>query len=128
MAAPTLEWKDEWSEEGYEWPVLAAPEPAVVDQLGKEVIAIGGRSIKEAHADRGVVMSFPVNPNFPKGTRIRKQVPRCECRRRALLMMPLSPDSAPAPDTPPRDNSEPMKVCAVDDAVHMWPNANPLVK
>lgn len=121
MAAPTLEWNDEWSDEHYEWPVTVAPEPAVVDQLGKEVVALGGRAVKEAHADRGVVMDFP-NKAVP-GVHVRKQVPRSECRRRAQLMAPVPPDTEPAPDTPPRENSDPLKVCVVCDAVHLWPAA-----
>lgn len=107
----TTDWNDEWSKPGYEWPVTAVPDAAVVEQLGKEVVAVGGRAVKESHADRGVVMEFP-NPAFPD-TRLRKQVPRTECRRRAQVMVP-------------REDGDPLKVCVVCDAVYLWPSATPL--
>lgn len=116
---PDLPTKAQWDDPDYEWPVTAIPGAEVVETMGKTTIALGGRVIKEAHADRGVVMEFP-NPGIPD-TKIRKQVPRCECRRRAQVMVPLPPDDAPAPGTPPRDNNTPMKVCVVDDGVHLWP-------
>lgn len=105
---PTTDWKDEWNDPNYEWPVTPTPEPAVVEQLGKRVVASGGRAVKEAHADRSVVMSFP-NEAQP-GTRLRKRVERAECRRRAQVMAPTA-------------DGEPLKVCVVCDAVHLWPNA-----
>lgn len=120
----TTEWKPEWGnpdDPTYEWPVTHSPNPVVVDSLGKEVIALGGRAIAEAHADRGVVMDFP-NKAVP-GVRVRKKVPRAECRRRSQLMTPVPPDTRPAPDTPPRGNSDPLRVCVVCDAVHLWPAA-----
>lgn len=117
----TLFWDDAWNDKNYEWPVTAVPDAAVVERLGKTVVARGGRAMKEAHADRGVVMEFP-NGAVP-GTKIRKQVPRAECRRRAQVMAPVAPDTEPAPDTPPRENSDPLKVCVVCDAVYLWPNA-----
>jgi hypothetical protein len=120
----TTEWKPEWGnpdDPTYEWPVTPSPDSAVVDQLGKDAIALGGRAVKDAHADRGVVMDFP-NKAVP-GVKVRKQVPRAECRRRAQIMAPLPPDTAPASGTPPRDNSDPLKVCVVCDAVHLWPAA-----
>lgn len=104
----TLHWNDEWSEPDYEWPVTSIPDTAVVEQLGKSIVAHGGRANKEAHADRGVVMEFP-NGAVP-GTRIRKQVPRAECRRRAQVTLADVAD-------------EPLKVCVVCDAVHLWPTA-----
>lgn len=103
----TLFWDDAWSDKNYEWPVTAVPDAAVVERLGKTIVARGGRSMKEAHADRGVVMDFP-NGAVP-GTRVRKQVPRAECRRRAQVMIT---DVA----------NEPLKVCVVCDAVHLWPS------
>lgn len=121
MPAPTLDWNEEWSHENYEWPVTSMPDTATVERIGQDAIALGGRVVKEAHADRGVVMDFP-NPAVP-GVRVRKQVPRCECRRRAQIMAPVPPDTEPAPDTPPREKSDPLKVCVVDDAVHLWPAA-----
>lgn len=105
--AATAEWKDEWSEPDYAWPVTLVPDASIVEQLGKLVVTNGGRASKEAHADRGVVMDFP-NGAVP-GTRIRKQVPRAECRRRAQVTLT---DVA----------KEPLKVCVVCDAVHLWPN------
>jgi len=118
----TLFWDDDWSHEDYEWPVVSNPSPAEVEALGKTVVLNGGRAIKEAHADRSVTMDF-ANAAM-SGTRIRKQVNRAECRRQAQIMTPLAPDTEPAADTPPRDNIEPLKVCVVCDAVHLWPNAS----
>lgn len=106
----TLEWKDEWSAPDYEWPVTPVPDAAVVEQLGKTVVARGGRANKEAHADRSIVMDFP-NGAMP-GTRIRKQVPRSECRRRAQVTMLAPRIGGPL---------EPLKICVVCDAVHLWP-------
>lgn len=103
----TTDWNDDWNDPNYEWPVTSVPDAAVVEKLGKRVVLRGGRAIKEAHADRGVVMDFP---NGPTGTRIRKQVPRAECRRRAQLTLPDAVD-------------DPLKVCVVCDAVHLWPKA-----
>jgi hypothetical protein len=104
----TTEWNDAWSDEKYEWPVTPVPDSAVVEGLGKRIVARGGRAAKEAHADRGVTMEFP-NGAAP-GTRIRKQITRTECRRRALVTLP---------DT----EKAPLRVCVVCDAVHLWPNA-----
>ena len=112
-------WNAEWSDPDYQWPVTSIPDAGVVEQLGKTVVASGGRGAKEAHADRGITMDFP-NGAQP-GTRIRKQVPRAECRRRAQVMVPVPPDFDPAPDTPPRENAEPLKVCVVCDAAYLWP-------
>jgi hypothetical protein len=106
----TTDWNDDWNDPSYVWPVTSVPDAAVVEQLGKTVVARGGRVIKEAHADRGVTMEFP-NGAVP-GTRIRKQVPRAECRRRALVAFPV-------------EEKAPVKVCVVCDAVHLWPNASP---
>lgn len=103
-----LYWDEKWNHKDYEWPVTSAPDAAVVDQLRKTVVAEGGRANKEAHADRSVVMEFP-NGAVP-GTRIRKQVPRAECRRRAQVTLTNVAD-------------EPLKVCVVCDAVHLWPAA-----
>lgn len=102
----TAEWNEAWSAPDYEWPVTSVPDAAVVEQLGKTIVARGGRAGKEAHADRGVVMDFP-NGAVP-GTRIRKQVTRAECRRRAQVTLTDVAD-------------EPLKVCVVCDAVHLWP-------
>lgn len=121
MAGPTLEWNPSWSAESYEWPVTPTPSPGIVDALGQDAITLGGRAVKEAHADRGVVMDFP-NKAVP-GVKVRKQVPRTECRRRAQIMAPVPPDVMPAPGTPPRGKSDPVKVCIVCDAVHLWPSA-----
>lgn len=104
--APTLDWKDEWSHENYEWPVTSVPDADIVDQLGKRVVGRGGRANKEAHADRSIVMDFP-NDARPE-TRLRKRVPRAECRRRAQITLT---------DV----TKEPLKVCVVCDAVHLWP-------
>jgi len=104
----TLDWNEEWSDPNYEWPVTSVPDAGVVEELGKTVISRGGRAAKEAHADRSVVMEFP-NGAVP-GTRIRKQVPRAECRRRAQVTLTDVAD-------------EPLKVCVVCDAVHLWPYA-----
>lgn len=112
--------KAQWDDENYEWPVVPVPDAAIVERLGKQVIATGGRAVKEAHADRGVTMDFP-NPAFPD-TRLRKQIPRAECRRRAQVVMPLAPDDHPAAGTPPRQNADPLKVCVACDAVHLWPS------
>lgn len=101
------EWNEAWSAPDYEWPVTSVPDTAVVERLGKEVVARGGRASKEAHADRGVVMDFPNGAN--PGTRIRKQVMRAECRRRAQVTLT---DVA----------EEPLKVCVICDAVHLWPD------
>lgn len=100
------EWKKEWSVESYEWPVTPSPSAAVVERLGKQAITRGGRAAKEAHADRGVVMDFP-NTAVP-GSRIRAQVTRAECRRRAQIMVPTA-------------ESDPLRVCVVCDSVHLWP-------
>ena len=105
--ASDAEWKKEWSAESYEWPVTPSPGADVVERLGKQAITRGGRAIKEAHADRGVVMDFP-NAAVP-GSRFRAQVTRAECRRRAQIMVP-------------RAESDPLKVCIVCDAVDLWPN------
>lgn len=121
MATPEAPWDDSWNDPDYQWPVTSLPDASIVDQLGKTVVSHGGRAVKEAHADRGVTMDFP-NGAVP-GTRIRKQVPRAECRRRAQVMTPLAPDTDPAADTPPRENSDPLKVCVVCDAVYLWPKA-----
>ena len=102
------EWNDAWSEPDYEWPGTSIPDAAVVEQLGKTIVNRGGRANKEAHADRSIVMDFP-NGAMP-GTRIRKRVPRAECRRRAQVTLV---DVA----------EEPLKVCVVCDAVHLWPAA-----
>jgi len=102
----TTDWNDDWNAEDYEWPVVPAANPAVVEKLGKTVVARGGRAIKEGHADRGVMMDFP-NAAAP-GTKIRKQVPRAECRRQAQVVLT---DVADAP----------LKVCIVCDAMHLWP-------
>ena len=106
--ALAAKWKEEWSHKDYAWPVTAVPDTAVVEQLGKRIVALDGRAAKEAHADRGVVMDFP-NGAVP-GTRIRKQVPRAECRRRAQVVLT---DVAKGP----------LKVCVVCDAVHLWPKS-----
>lgn len=116
---PEAPWSAEWSEPDYQWPVTAVPDAATVEWLGKTVVALDGRAVQEAHADRGVTMDF-ANGASP-GTRIRKQVPRTECRRQAQIMVPVSPDFDPAPDTPPRENAAPLKVCVVCDAAHLWP-------
>lgn len=105
----TTEWNDAWSDPNYVWPVTSIPDADVVDQLGKRVVLRGGRAVKEAHADRSIVMDFPNGPAVG-GTRIRKQVPRAECRRRAQVILP---DVA----------NDPLKVCIVCDAVHLWPTA-----
>lgn len=102
------EWNEEWSAPNYEWPTTPIPDVGIVERLGKRVVAFGGRAIKEAHADRGVVMSFP-NGVVP-GTHIRKQIPRAECRRRAQIMIPHVAD-------------DPLKACIVCDAVHLWPSS-----
>lgn len=115
----TTDWNDDWNDPTYVWPVTSVPEADVVERLNKRVIALDGRAVSEAHADRSVLMEFP-NGAAP-GTRIRKQVPRAECRRRVQVMMPLPPDSDPAPDTAPRQNNEPLKVCVVCDGVDLWP-------
>lgn len=112
-------WNDEWSHPDYQWPVVPIPGGAVMEQLGKTVVASGGRALSEAHADRGVTMEF-ANGAQP-GTRIRKQVTRAECRRQAQIMVPVPPDFDPAPDTPPRENAEPVKVCIACDSAHLWP-------
>lgn len=104
----TAEWNDDWNAPSYAWPVTSVPDAAVVEQLGKCAVTHGGRAIKEAHADRGITMDFP-NGAVP-GTRIRKQVPRAECRRRALVAVPV-------------EDASPVKVCVVCDAVHLWPNS-----
>lgn len=104
----TEKWNDDWNDPNYAWPVTSVPDAAVVEQLGKAVVARGGRAVKEAHADRSVVMDFP-NGAAP-GTRIRKQVPRAECRRRAQITLP-------------EVANDPLKVCVVCDAVHLWPLA-----
>lgn len=117
----TLFWDDAWSHEDYEWPVVQNPAADKVEALKKTVIADGGRAVKEAHADRSVTIDF-ANKAVP-GTRIRKQVSRAECRRRAQIMAPMAPDTEPAANTPPRENSDPLKVCVVCDSVHLWPNA-----
>ena len=104
----TLYWNDEWNAPNYEWPVTSVPDASVVEELGKTVVVRGGRAVKEAHADRTVVMDFPLSQQQPE-TRIRKQVPRAECRRRAQVMLTDVTD-------------EPLKVCVVCDAVHLWPN------
>jgi hypothetical protein len=67
--AAQAEWKEQWSDPSYAWPVTPVPDATVVEQLGKRVITSGGRAVKEAHADRGVVMDFP-NGAAP-GTRVR---------------------------------------------------------
>lgn len=101
----SAEWKDEWSAIDYEWPVTAVPDASAVEHLGERIVATGGRAMKEPHADRGTMM------DFPNGTgRIRKQVPRAECRRRAQIMVP--------PTDPP---GSALKVCVVCDAVYLWP-------
>lgn len=97
------EWNEAWSASDYQWPVTSIPDPAIVEQLGKRVAAIGGRAIKEVHADRSVVMDFPGGAT--PGMRIRKQVPRAECRRRGQIML-----------------IDALKVCVVCDAVNLWPN------
>lgn len=106
MAAPEAPWNEAWNHPDYQWPVTSVPDAAVVERLKKTVVVGGGRAGKEAHADRGVTMEFP-NGAVP-GTRIRKQVPRAECRRRALVVIP-------------NVAKEPLKVCVVCDAVHLWP-------
>lgn len=120
MPGPTLEWNEAWDNKDYEWPVVPSPDSTIVDALGEKAIASGGRAVKEAHADRSVTMAFK-NPAFPN-TQIRKQVPRAECRRRAQVSLPLAPDTVPAAGTPPRENSDPLKVCVVCDSVHLWPS------
>ncbi len=100
-------WNAAWSDENYEWPVTSTPEANVVDELGKRAVTRGGGVVKEAHADRGVVMDFP-NRAVP-GSRIRKQIPRTECRRRAQVTLT---DVAKGP----------VKACIVCDAVNLWPN------
>ena len=102
----TTKWDNDWSDPSYVWPVTSVTDAIVVEQLRKRVAATGGRAMNEAHADRGITMDFP-NGVIP-GSRIRKQVPRAECRRRAQVMLP---DVA----------KEPLKVCVVCDAVHLWP-------
>lgn len=109
----TLDWDEAWSDKDYAWPVTSVPDASVVEQVREEVIASGGRALGEAHADRGITMDFP-NGAVP-GTRIRKQVPRGECRRRAQV---LFPNVAKAP----------LKVCVVCDAVHLWPQASPFLR
>lgn len=104
------EWNDAWSIETYVWPVVPVPDAAIVEQLGKDVVRRGGRAAKEAHADRGITMDFP-NGAVP-GTRIRKQIPRSECRRRAMVTLTDVSDV-------------PVKVCVVCDAVHLWPSMQP---
>lgn len=104
----TEQWQKEWEDKDYEWPVVARPDANIVEQLGKTVIARGGRAVKEAHADRNVTLDFP-NPAFPE-TKIRKQVPRSECRRRAQVVIPRP------------DEGEPIKVCVVCDSMHLWPS------
>lgn len=112
-------WNDEWNHPDYAWPVTSAPDAAVVDQLGKTVVASGGRALTEAHADRSVTMEFA--NGAAAGTRIRKQVQRTECRRQMQVMVPVPPDFDPAPGTPARENAEPLKACIVCDAVDLWP-------
>jgi hypothetical protein len=105
--AAEAEWNEDWNDPSYAWPVTPVPDAAAVEQLGKRVVATGGRAVKEAHADRGITMDFP--NAAAEGTRIRKQVPRAECRRRAqVTLIGVA--------------KEPVKVCVVCDAVHLWPS------
>lgn len=101
-------WNDAWNAPNYAWPVTPAPDTDIVEALGRRAAASGGRVVKEAHADRGIVMDFP-NGAAP-GTRIRRQVPRCECRRRAQVVLPEVAEG-------------PLKMCIVCDAGHLWPEA-----
>lgn len=89
--------------------MVTPPTADEINKLGKEVVLRGGRQIQEAHADRAVTMSF--NNGAVPGTRIRKQIPRAECRRRAQVMLPQT------------DGDEPLRVCVVCDSVHRWPSA-----
>src|SRR3954466_3757405 len=112
-------WNEDWNHPDYAWPVTPIPSGETVDFVGKTVVASGGRALNEAHADRAVTMEFDNGAQV--GGRIRKQVPRAECRRQSQIMAPVPPDVDPAPDTPPRGNAEPLKVCVVCDAAHLWP-------
>lgn len=104
----TLDWNDAWSAKSYEWPVTPIPDSDVIEQLGDPGgFRLGG--LKEAHADRGITMDFP-NKVVP-GTRLRKQIIRAECNRRAQININLGLGDSP------------LKVCVVCDAVNLWPRA-----
>lgn len=102
---PELEFKEAWKLKSYEWPVTSIPNAATVTDIGKVALSKGGRIKTESHADRAQTMKFP-NEAIP-GTSIKKQISRAECRRRAQITLP--------------DGKEPMLVCVVCDAVHLWP-------
>lgn len=110
---PEAHWNPAWNSPNYEWPVTPTPDAALVARIGELVTDEGGRLNEEAHADRAVTMTFP-NKSVP-GTSLRKQQPRAECRRRALVTIPdkRKPFLGRRPD--------PLKVCVVCDAVHLWP-------
>lgn len=102
----TLYWNEDWSDEHYVWPTTHTADTAGIQWIAKTVIESGGRLAEEAHADRSVTMEFP-NGAAPR-TKIRKRVERCECRRRAVATIPDVAD-------------EPLKVCIICDAAHLWP-------
>lgn len=103
---PEAYWNPAWSAKSYEWPVTSTPDTAEVSDVSRGIIEDGGRALQEAHADRGITMTFP-NAAVPN-TMIRKSQSRAECRRRAMVVIPDVADS-------------PLKVCVVCDAVHLWP-------
>lgn len=108
-----LFWDEAWNAKTYAWPVTPLPNTDVVHELGAWITSSGGHHLEEAHADRAVMIEAP-NPAVP-GTKVRKKVPRCECRRRALLTLP------PVRRPGKRANDGPIRVCAVCDAVPLWP-------
>lgn len=99
------DWDPRWSAKDYEWPTLESPTKPEIDAIRKTVVGLGGRANEEAHADRGFMME---QPNGNKGTKIRKQQARCECRRRALVTLVNVAE-------------EPLKVCVICDSAHRWP-------
>lgn len=104
---PSLPWPNEWSRPDYEWPMVDGPSPQSIVLIEESVAAHGGRSIKEAHADRYVTMALPADD----GERmVQRKVQRCECKRRAQVAVP-------------NGAGDPIRVCIICDSLQKWPAA-----
>jgi hypothetical protein len=91
----------------YEWPVIEPPDHGAIALISQAAAAQGGRAIKEAHADRFVTMKLPTGDG---DAMVQRKVARCECRRRALVAVPV-------------EKTNPVVACIICDSIHRWPTA-----
>jgi hypothetical protein len=108
--------------------------------LVEEVEAQGGAHLaSETHRPRHFRINQPLDPDNPTGPKHSVKLPTSGCKRRANFLVALLPeayfteDSLTSPDFDFDDSKHPRammddgetpalaKVCAVDDAMGLWP-------